>query len=104
MQCPVCRAANDQGPQCRRCRADLSLLFALDSQHRQALARARACLAQGLWQRGLAIAEAAEYLRLDEDTRRLHAVGALLQRDYARAWTLALSPSAKGRMTWVQLP
>ena len=27
MRCPVCRADNTEGPQCRRCRADLSPLF-----------------------------------------------------------------------------
>lgn len=26
--CPCCKAVNDAGPHCRRCRADLSLLFA----------------------------------------------------------------------------
>lgn len=25
--CPCCRAGNDAGPACRRCKADLSLLF-----------------------------------------------------------------------------
>lgn len=34
MRCPVCRAENDRGPNCRRCRADLSLLFALEKQRR----------------------------------------------------------------------
>jgi hypothetical protein len=28
MRCPVCRAAVQSGPQCRRCKADLSLLLA----------------------------------------------------------------------------
>ena len=37
MKCPVCRAENDQGPQCRRCKADLALLFTLADQRRSAL-------------------------------------------------------------------
>ena len=47
MRCPVCRAENDQGPQCRRCRADLGLLFGLEKRRRQALDAARRCVAQG---------------------------------------------------------
>ena len=40
MICPVCRATNDQGPQCRRCKADLGLLFRLEAQRkREAVAR-----------------------------------------------------------------
>ena len=40
MHCPVCKADNSQGPQCRRCKADLSLLFALEEQRRRTLAEA----------------------------------------------------------------
>ena len=32
MQCPVCKADNAQGPLCRRCKADLSLLFRLEAR------------------------------------------------------------------------
>jgi hypothetical protein len=32
--CPCCRAVNESGPACRRCKADLGLLFALDRQQR----------------------------------------------------------------------
>jgi hypothetical protein len=53
MRCPVCRAEVEQGPQCRRCRADLSLLFALDRQRRRAQDFAAHCLAQGEVQREL---------------------------------------------------
>src|SRR5438552_3075018 len=47
LTCPVCRAANDQGPACRRCRADLSLLFVLDAQRQARLAAATTAAAQG---------------------------------------------------------
>ena len=32
LRCPVCKAENAQGPNCRRCKADLSLLFALEDR------------------------------------------------------------------------
>src|SRR5262249_17865113 len=32
MRCPVCKAENAQGPACRRCKADLSLLFAVEAR------------------------------------------------------------------------
>ena len=36
-RCPVCRARVEPGPQCRRCKADLSLLVSLEDQRRRAL-------------------------------------------------------------------
>jgi hypothetical protein len=85
MQCPVCRAENDQGPQCRRCRADLGPLFALEKQRRYALDAAYASLAAGAARRGHALAEGARAMREDEEARHLAAVSALLARDFAGA-------------------
>jgi hypothetical protein len=95
MRCPVCRAQIEQGPQCRRCRADLSLLFAVEKQRQNALAAAYRCLAQRRWQQALALAEGADTLRRDEDSRRLRAVLRLLERDFEGAWrayTNAVTP------------
>ena len=86
LTCPVCRARVEQGPQCRRCRADLSLLFALDEQREQALAAAHRLAARGHWGRALAVAHGVEALRAGDDVRRLLTVGYLLWRDFARAW------------------
>jgi hypothetical protein len=86
MRCPVCKADNLQGPQCRRCKADLSLLFALEEQRRRALAEARRCLRRGEWQAAAEHAETASWLRGDEDSRQLVAVARLLGRDFAGAW------------------
>jgi hypothetical protein len=85
MQCPVCRAANDQGPTCRRCRADLSLLFDLDEQRHRLLAAARQALVRGQAGAALALAVRASGLRRDEEGRRLMAVCQLLQRHFAQA-------------------
>lgn len=86
MRCPVCRAENDQGPQCRRCRADLSLLFALEAQRDHYLALARQYATRGQWDHAFAVAEGVDTLRRGADARRLLAVSALLRRDFSRAW------------------
>jgi len=85
MRCPVCRAENDQGPHCRRCKADLALLFALEDQRRQVLESAKHCLSRGYLNRALMIAQGAAALRHDEDAVQLQAVGHLLRRDFASA-------------------
>lgn len=86
MRCPVCKADNPQGLQCRRCKADLSLLFALEEQRRETLDEARRCLRRGEWQAAAKHAETAKWLRGDEESRRLAAVALLLGRDFAGAW------------------
>jgi hypothetical protein len=86
MRCPVCRAEKTEGPSCRRCRADLSLLFALDEQRadlmRQALQEAQAAH----WPEVICLAGRAHSLRRDTDSGRLLAVAWLMARDYVRAW------------------
>lgn len=86
MRCPVCRAENTQGPQCRRCRADLTSLFSLEEQRRQALHVAQSCVAHGEWDRALAIADGMDALRHEPEALRLLAVCSLMRRDFARAW------------------
>lgn len=86
MRCPVCKADNSQGSVCRRCKADLSLLWALEDQRQRILAAARHCLQCGDWQAALEHIEDADWLRGDEETRRLAAVAYLLGRDFAGAW------------------
>jgi hypothetical protein len=96
LRCPVCKADNSQGPNCRRCRADLSLLFALEEQREHAMAEARAALAEAP-ARSLREAMRADQLRSDDTSRRLVAVAALSCRDFALAWRtyalVSLSPS-----------
>jgi hypothetical protein len=86
MHCPVCRAQVDQGPQCRRCRADLSLLFALEEQRTRALAMAYQSMRRGRLSQALAIVDGADALRSDGESKRLQALLHLLERDFARAW------------------
>lgn len=86
MNCPVCKAQNDQGPSCRRCKADLSLLFDLERQRAVELARAQRALAQGRWEDAIAAAGCVEELRAGGDARRVRALAHLLRRDFVSAW------------------
>ncbi len=86
MRCPVCKADNPQGPQCRRCKADLSLLFDLEEQRGQALTEARHRLHRGEWSEAARQAETADWLRGDEESKRLAALAHLLDGDFATAW------------------
>src|SRR5438067_1479715 len=54
--CPVCRAANDAGPTCRRCRADLAIVSTVERQHAYAFAAARRAAASGRWDEAIDLA------------------------------------------------
>ena len=84
-----------QGPQCRRCKADLSLLFALEERRAWTLAEARRLLAAGRPDEADALAEEADWMRGDADSRRLRALTRLMRRDFAGA--LALYKRAIGQ-------
>ena len=86
IRCPVCRAENATGPACRRCKADLSLVFALEEQREHAMSEARSALAAGRYDEAQRAALWAEHARRDEASRRLLALTALLRRDHVLAW------------------
>jgi hypothetical protein len=88
MLCPICKARNDSGPQCRRCRADLSALFALETCREQMLVDATRAAGAGSWEEAHAAATRANALRRDADSQRLLAICALMQRDFATAWKI----------------
>jgi hypothetical protein len=88
MLCPICKARNESGPQCRRCRADLSALFVLETCRAQMLVGATRAAAAGRWEEGGAAATAASEQRRDADSQRLLAVCALMRRDFATAWKI----------------
>jgi hypothetical protein len=100
MRCPACRAENATGPQCRRCRADLSLLFALEGQRRKTVALARAMAARGHGDEVLAFADQADQLQHGPEGQQLRALSHLLRRDFAGAWESYLAarrgPAATG--------
>ena len=76
--CPCCKAANDTGPACRRCKADLSLLFAVDAEQAALVAAARRHAAQGRYPEALAALDRAAQLRATPDVLRLRAAALVL--------------------------
>jgi hypothetical protein len=99
MRCPVCRADLLQGPQCRRCKADLSPLFDLKEQRASALRTAYHCLAQGQLNRALAIAGGVDACRHDDESQRLLAIIHLLRGDFAEAMDIYRAGSKSSVLT-----
>ena len=88
MRCPVCNADNAQGPLCRRCRADLTLLFGLEAQQARLLAQARRALQTGDGLRAEALAAEAHAQYDTAEARQLLALCRLWRRDFASAWSI----------------
>src|SRR5262245_57539549 len=89
LRCPVCRADNAAGPQCRRCKADLSSLFEVREHRDVAVAQARAALAAGRTPQFVEAAETAYLLQHDDETRKLVSLARLLRGEYAGAARMA---------------
>ena len=87
MTCPVCRAANDgAAPTCRRCKADLALVVAVESRRVGLLAAAKSALAAGDCGAALRHLASAEAVRGGADVERLRAAAHLLSRNFPAAW------------------
>ena len=84
--CPCCRATNDAPPACRRCKADLSLLFGVMTQRDALMADAMRHIAAGDFFAALCSIGDVESLRSGGDVSRLRAVVHLLSRDFHTAW------------------
>lgn len=88
LRCPVCKAENTEGPACRRCKADLSALFALDVEREECLVVARHHLRHGETVRAMDRLVVAERYRGGPDVQREMAAAALLHGDFATAWRM----------------
>jgi hypothetical protein len=86
LRCPVCRAENATGPACRRCRADLSLLAAVEVRRDFHLSQARTAFADGRFDLSENDLARAEELRPGPDIYRLRACLRLLVSDFSAAW------------------
>ena len=87
MTCPVCRAANDGAvTTCRRCKADLRLVVAVEARRVRLLGAAKSALAAGECDATLRHLAAAEAVRGGADVERVKAAAHLLNRDFAAAW------------------
>lgn len=85
MRCPVCRAENGLEPTCRRCKADLTLVVAVETQRQHALAEAARCAQAGDGVGALHAARLAHEIRPGADSCRMLALAHLLRRDYPQA-------------------
>ncbi len=85
MRCPVCRAENGMDTACRRCKADLSLLIAIEQSRSTALAESAFAAQHFDGESALHHAEKAHHLRADRDSWRRLAIAHLLRRDFERA-------------------
>jgi hypothetical protein len=83
--CPCCKAANEAGPNCRRCKADLSLLFELEQARTGLLESARVRAGDGRYSESLSLLDRAAQLRAGADVHRLRAVLAIAARDFPTA-------------------
>ena len=83
--CPCCKASNDTGPNCRRCKADLALLFAVEAERASLVAAARRLAAESRHSESLAALDRAAQLRRADDVLRLRAAVLLLVRNFPAA-------------------
>lgn len=89
LTCPACRAANDAGPNCRRCKADLALLVAVEDRRDFLLADARRAASEGRLVEAEDSITQADGLRHGADVKQLLAAVRLLRGDFAGAWAIA---------------
>jgi hypothetical protein len=85
LRCPVCRAENAEGPSCRRCRADLSLLAAVQAARANHLATAAAAIRNGHFREGEESLHRAEREQNGDEIRRIRACMFLLAGNFTAA-------------------
>ncbi len=86
IRCPLCKAENGQGPACRRCKANLSMLFQLERRRAWTFGEAQRLLAAGRISEANSWAQLADWLRSDAESLRLFALTRLLLRDFHGTW------------------
>lgn len=82
LRCPVCRADNTEPGNCRRCRADLSMLWSLEARRQSLFAECRVAVGAGRGGDVLRLAGEAHALRHGEDSRMYLTLGHLLERNF----------------------
>jgi hypothetical protein len=98
MRCPVCKAVVEQSTQCRRCKAELSLLVQLENHGQQLLAHAAQLGIQGRFAEAQQQVEQAGQLHSTDECQRLLALLALLRRDFPQAWGLYQEQTGKSQV------
>lgn len=99
--CPVCRApaaiaaptgTGHAAATCRRCKADLALVAAVEARRAALLAAAKVALARGDFRVALSALACAGGTRPGPDLDRLRAAALLLSRDFPAAWACYSAP------------
>ncbi len=85
MECPVCRAENPVGPDCRRCKADLSLLFQVEVQGQLLKQKSCELASTNQWEKARKVAEESLRLQDTEEIRKLISVCHLGQGNFKEA-------------------
>lgn len=85
MRCPTCRAEQAWSDTCRRCRSDLRLLKALETEYREHRELCLSNFREGRKQAALEHAQACVRVRPDEAARQLLAVCSLISGDWPAA-------------------
>ena len=96
IDCPVCKAENAAGPVCRRCKADLGMLVALEVRRAALLADARGAFENGALPQARELAFEANALRTGDDARRWLAILNLFTNRYAEAWQAYQAANSHG--------
>ena len=85
MLCPVCRADNDAPSACRRCKADLTLVWQMHQTRAELVGRAQSALVRRQLTHADYFIRQAEAIERDAETGRLRAVLSLLRGDFSAA-------------------
>jgi len=85
LRCPVCRADNTSGPNCRRCKADLSRLIDVETCRARHVALAQYALTSERYDDALEALTQAEEVRAGSDLQRMKACAYLLAGNFSAA-------------------
>ena len=83
--CPCCRAANEVGPMCRRCRTDMGLMFSVEARREFLMDESLRLARAGRLEPALRALDEVESLRAGDDATRTRAAVLVLGRDFQGA-------------------
>ena len=86
LACPVCKAENAAGPNCRRCKAELGMLYSLVEQRACLLAATRQAFEQHRQMDAWRLAIAANEHQQDAESLRWVAMLHLIHGNFEDAW------------------
>ncbi|VTS02962.1 hypothetical protein [Tuwongella immobilis] len=85
-RCPVCGLVQPLKPNCRRCKADWTLVLRVVRSQERLIRLATTAIEQQDWESATARLDEAARLGHHEQIGRLHAMIALARQDFGSAW------------------